>query len=186
MPQPVAKKATYEDLLALPDHVIGEILGGELIVTPRPSRKHAKAAFALSGELAPPYDFGRGGPGGWILLVEPEVRIGEHTVVPDLAGWRKERFPSEEDHNWISAVPDWVCEILSPHTIRTDRVRKMGIYREHAVPHAWLLDPGNKTLEVFALRDGAWVVLGFYAEDDRVRAEPFPEVEIDMGNFWLE
>lgn len=186
MPEPVKKKATYEDLLSLPDNVTGEIIDGELVVTPRPSRKHAKAAFALSGELAPPYDFGRGGPGGWVLLIEPEVRLGEHTVVPDLAGWKKETFPVTEDSNWISVAPDWVCEILSPRTLRTDRVGKMGIYREHSVRHVWLLDPSNKTLEVFGLQSGAWMVLGFYVEDDKVRAEPFSEIEIAMENFWLE
>lgn len=186
MPAPAPKKAIYEDLLALPDHVTGAVLAGVLIVTPRPSRKHAKAALALSGERAAPCDFGRGGPGGWILLGGPEVRIGEHTGVPDLAGWGRDGFPLAADHNWISAVPDQVCEILSPPTIQTVRVRKMGIYREHAVPHAWLLDPGHETLEVFALRGGARVVLGCNAENDRVRAKPFPKVEVDLANFWLE
>ena len=106
--------------------------------------------------------------------------------MPDLAGWRKERFPVSEEHNWISAVPDWVCEILSPNTVRLDRITKMSIYREFSVPYVWLVDPIAKTLEVFGLQAGAWVTLGLYAENQAVRAEPFQEVEIGLGNLWLD
>jgi len=187
MPTPAPNRATDEDLCSVPDGMIGEIIGGELVVTPRPSRGHAKAASAVSGELCPPFDFGRGGPGGWIILIEPEIRLGDDTVVPDLAGWRKERFPVAEEHNWISATPDWICEILSPGTVRLDRITKMSLYRLHAVRHVWLLDPLNKTLEVFGLSEtGGWLTLGLHAEDERVRAVPFDEVEIELANFWLE
>jgi Uma2 family endonuclease len=179
------KRATYEDLYGLPENMRGEVIDGQLIVTPRPSRRHANVAFAMSGELASPYSFGRGGPGGWVILVEPEIKIGEHILVPDLAGWKRERFPVSEDHNWISVTPDWVCEILSPDTIRNDRIKKMGIYREHSVRHVWLVDPGSKTLEVFGLQLEAWTLLGFYAGDDKVRAEPFPEAEMSLEHFWL-
>ncbi len=125
MSDPAHKPATYEDLYDIPENMIGEIIDGELIVTPRPSRRHTLAASRLGSELIPPYDFGRGGgPGGWIIIIEPEIRLGDDTMVPDLAGWKKERFPIEEDHNWISVAPVWVCEILSPNTFRTDKVKK--------------------------------------------------------------
>jgi Uma2 family endonuclease len=183
---PARQPATYEDLLALPNHVVGQLIAGELIVTPRPSRRHSKAAAALSGELIPPFDFGRGGPGGWVILLEPEVRLGEHVVVPDLAGWRRERFPVSEEHNWISEVPDWVCEILSPNTVRVDRITKMPLYGEHGVRHVWIVDPISRTLEVFGLQpSGAWLTLALHAEDETVRAEPFREAEIKLSNFWL-
>ena len=117
----------------------------------------------------------------------PEVRLGKHTLVPDLAGWRKERFPRSEDHNWISVAPDWVCEILSPGTIRVDRVKKMRICREHSVPHVWVIDPLHRTLEVFGTgQPGAWVSLSLFVEDDRVRAVPFEEAEIELRHFWLD
>jgi len=91
--EPVRKKATYEDLLALPEHLIGEIVGGELHVTPRPAVRHTRAASRLGAELDGPFDRGRGGPGGWIILDEPELHLASNVLVPDLAGWRRERMP---------------------------------------------------------------------------------------------
>jgi Uma2 family endonuclease len=187
MAEPAKKRATYEDLNRIPENMTGEIIDGELIATPRPSRKHVSASSALGGELIPPYWFGRGnGPGGWIILLEPEIMLGDDILAPDLAGWKKERFPVEEPHNWISVVPDWVCEVLSPSTLRNDRVKKTPIYGSHGVGHLWLINPLDKTLDVFRLESGKWVVAGFYSENDKVRAEPFQEVEIDLGNLWME
>ena len=117
--------------------------------------------------------------------MEPEIKFGEDLLVPDLAGWKRERFPESEEQNWISVAPDWVCEILSPNTVRTDRMHKMSIYARHGVPHAWLVDPIQMLLEVFKLESGRWVVFGVYAETDKLRAEPFPEVEIDVASLWL-
>lgn len=186
MSEPARKRATYEDLFGIPENATGEIIDGELIVTPRPSRKHQFASSALGNMVGPSYQFGRGGgPGGWIILDEPEIALGENILVPDLAGWRRERFPGEEETNWISVVPDWVCEVLSPGTIRTDKVRKTGIYAEHGVRHLWLLDPLARTLDVFELESGRWVVLGMHLENDRVRAHPFTEVEIELELLWL-
>lgn len=187
MPQPMKKPATYDDLFVIPEHATGQIIAGELIVTPRPSREHARVESALCAELTMPFDFGRGGPGGWLILVEPEIRLGDDFLVPDLAGWHKERFPVAEEHNWISATPDWICEILSPRSVRLDRITKMSLYRDHAVPHVWLIDPAAKTLEIFGLGPArAWVTLGLYAGEQAVRAEPFQDVEIGLGHLWLE
>ncbi len=187
MTEPAIKRATYDDLFGIPENMTGEIMNGELYVTPRPSRKHSNTAASLGYELGPPYHFGRGGgPGGWIILDEPEIAFGENILVPDMAGWKKERFPVEEPHNWISVAPDWICEILSPTTAQVDRTEKMPIYARHQVPYAWLVDPILKTLEVFRLEPEHWVVLGVYAKSAKVRAEPFSEVEIDLGLLWLE
>src|SRR5690242_150820 len=102
MAEPAKKMATYEDLHGLPENVTGEIVAGELIATPRPSRNHGYAAYSLGGRL-PPYHFGGGeGPGGWVILAGPEIKLGEDILVPDIAGWRRERFPVSEPHNWIS------------------------------------------------------------------------------------
>jgi Uma2 family endonuclease len=186
MTGPARKRAVYEDLYNLPENMTGEIIDGALIVTPRPSRKHIFAGSALGAEIGPPYRFGSGGTGGWIILDEPEIALGENILVPDLAGWKRERFPMEEPHNWISAAPDWVCEVLSPSTAQVDRAEKMPIYAQHQVSHAWLIDPILKTLEVFQLALGRWVVLGVYARSARVRVEPFPAVELDLSLLWLE
>lgn len=180
------KRATYVDLYSIPENMVGEIIDGELIVSPRPSVRHSHAASSLGGEIVPPYKFGRGGPGGWIILDEPEISLGENIIVPDLAGWKRERFPIEEDHNWISVCPDWVCEVVSPGSVRIDRVKKMGIYAQHRVPYFWIIDPANNTLEVLKNEAGQWLIIGTYAEDDKVRAEPFQEIEIDLSFLWLE
>jgi Uma2 family endonuclease len=187
MAEPAPGKATYEDLFNIPENMTGEIIDGELHVTPRPSRDHVHSATSLGGEIVPLYQFGRGGPGGWIILVEPEIMFGDDLLVPDLAGWKRERFPVEEPHNWISVSPDWVCELLSPGTMRKDRVHKMRIYALRGVPHLWLIDPTAKSLEVFQLDDsGRWIVLGVYFEDDKVCAEPFSRLEFDLSNLWLQ
>jgi len=181
------KQASYDDLFSLPDNMVGEIIDGELIATPRPSRRHGVAASVLGYELGPPYQLGRGGgPGGWIIIDEPEISLGAHILVPDLAGWRRERFLSSEETNWISISPDWVCEILSPTTVGLDKVRKMPIYAQHGIAHLWLVDPAAKTLDVFRLETNRWVLLATFIENDRVRAEPFQEIEIELGNLWLE
>ncbi len=180
------KKATYGDLYTIPENAIGEIINGELIVTPRPSRRHVSAASSLGYKIGPPYQFGEsGGPGGWIILIEPEIGLGEHTLVPDLAGWKRERFPVEEDHNWISVAPNWVCEILSPNTFRTDKIKKMPIYARHDVGHIWLVDPVVMTMDAFKLESGRWSLLASFAENDKVRIEPFQEIEINLGDLWV-
>jgi Uma2 family endonuclease len=187
MSQPAKKKAEYHDLYDLPENMIGEIIDGELIATPRPSVRHTHAASVLGGEIVPPYQLGRGGgPGGWVILSETEMMLGEHLLVPDFAGWRKERFPGVPKENWISIAPDWICEILSPSTMRVDKVRKMPIYARHEIPYLWLIDPAAKTLDVFRLLSGQWVLAGTYVGNDKARAEPFLEIEIELGNFWAE
>jgi Uma2 family endonuclease len=187
MTEAASEKAVYEDLFRIPENMVGEIIDGELVVSPRPSRKHIYAGSMLGGEIGPPYAFGRGGsPGGWVILDEPEISFGESILVPDLAGWKRERFPVEEPHNWISVAPDWVCEILSPTTALVDRAQKMPIYVQHQVSHAWLIDPILQTLEVFRFESGKWMVLGVYTKSARVRVEPFSEIELDLGLLWLD
>jgi Uma2 family endonuclease len=187
MSEPARKGATYDDLHHIPENMTGEIIGGELLVTPRPSFEQAHAESVLGSELLPPYEFGRGGgPGGWIILLEPEIWLGEHVLVPDLAGWKRERLWGLPKTEWRSVPPDWVCEIVSPSTARTDKVRKMPVYAQQAVPHLWLVDPANRTLDVFKLESGKWTLLASFVENDGVRAEPFQEIAIELGNLWLE
>jgi len=179
-------KASYEDLYSIPENMIGEIFDGELFVMPRPSFRHSHAASVISMEISAPFHIGRGGPGGWIILYEPEICLGENILVPDLAGWKKERLPQPPDENYTTIPPDWVCEILSPSTVRIDRIRKMHIYACFEVKYSWLIDPIAKTLEIFKLESDRWVLLSAYSEHDKVRAEPFQEIEIALQNLWWE
>jgi len=191
MAEPAKTRATYQDLYAIPENTTGEIIDGELVVTPRPSPEHAAAAARLGGEIVPIYDFGRGGgPGGWIILDEPEIMFGGRgaPLIPDLAGWKKERFVRSKAHNWIDAIPDWICEVLSPGTAKRDKFTKMSIYRESPeLHHVWLVDPLNRTLEVFGREEtGRWITLSFFAEADTVRAAPFLEAEFALSELWLD
>jgi Uma2 family endonuclease len=179
------KPATYQDLLAVPDILVAEIIDGELITSPRPAVPHANAASSLGGMLFNPYRRGIGGPGGWIILDEPELHLGGDVVVPDLAGWRRERFAAPEGGSvGIKVSPDWVCEILSPSTARIDRARKLPIYARESIPHAWLIDPVARTLEVFLLAGGKWTLVATLEADATIKPEPFDAVELDLGAPW--
>lgn len=176
-------RATYADLAALPKHLVGEILHGELIVSPRPGPNHTHASSDLGMLIGSPFRFGRGGPGGWRILDEPELHLGEDVLVPDLAGWRLERMPERPKTAFFELVPDWVCEVLSPSTEVVDRGTKLGIYQREGVAHLWLLSPRSDslTLEVLRLEAGGYLLLGVHLAPALVRAEPFDAVELDLG-----
>jgi len=178
--------ATYDDLLAVPEHRVGEIVDGELHVSPRPAFRHARASSALGPGIMGPFDQGRGGPGGWWILDEPELHLGANVLVPDLAGWRRQRVPEFPDVTASTIAPDWVCEVLSPSTERLDRARKMPIYAHEGIPYLWLVSASARTLETYGLRDGKWLLLATYEGDAKVRAEPFDAVELELGLLWVD
>jgi Uma2 family endonuclease len=176
--------------LQAPDTMVAEVIDGELSVMPRPRRQHARAAGELHGELRNPFDRGRGGPGGWVFLPEPELHLGPKPdiVVPDLAGWRRARVPedflAEDAPAHVDLVPDWVCEVISERTQAQDRGKKRRVYRREGVGHYWLVDPRDRTVEVYRLENGRWVEVDTYEGDATVRAEPFEAVEIDLSALW--
>ena len=175
-------------MLDAPENMVAEVVDGDLSLSPRPAPAHASATMALSGELVPAFGRrGGGGPGGWLFLVEPELHLGlqPHILVPDLAAWRRERLAAvSRKEAFIELPPDWICEVLSPLTARLDRTRKLGVYAEFGVGHAWLIDPLARTLEVLRLEAGRWVLLGAHGGDARVRAEPFEALELGLAELW--
>jgi Uma2 family endonuclease len=183
---PFNRPATYDDLARLPDHVVAEIADGELHATPRPAFPHAEAGSVLGGHLVPPFHHGRGGPGGWWIVYEPELHLGPDVLVPDWAGWRRTRMPHRPDTPYATLAPDWLCEILSPSTSSFDRVKKLAIYAREGVPYVWLLDPLARTLEVLRLENGRWTILATHAGADVVHAEPFEAVELELAILWGE
>lgn len=178
------RRATYDDLLNVPDHLVAELIDGELHVSPRPAPRQADTKSGLIGVLRNPFDRGRGGPGGWRVLAEPELHLAEDVVVPDLAGWRRERLPGLPEEAYFSLVPDWICEVISPSIASVDRVKKLAIYARVQVGHAWLADPIARTLEVLRLEQGRWSIVGTYADLDVIRAEPFDAIELDLSLLW--
>lgn len=199
MGQPAEKilytgRATVAELEEVSPNVVAELIGGTLYTMTRPAPKHGVAASRLGGELLGPFDRGRGGPGGWWILDEPELRFPEpaapgevEVVVPDLAGWRRERMPKLPRTKYFTLAPDWICEVLSPSTAAHDRGVKMPVYAREGVRLAWLIDPIARTLEIFSLgSDKRWVLVGVYGGDAVVRATPFEAIELELAALWAE
>ena len=178
------KLATYEDVLAAPEFLVAELIHGSLHTMPRPGPRHASAAMQLGAGLHGPFDRGRGGPGGWLILIEPELHLGENVLVPDLAGWRRERMPVSPDTAYFSIAPDWICEGISPSTAKLDRSVKLPIYAQHNVSYAWILDPVARMLEVFQLQSRRWLLLDTFVGEDHVRPAPFDALPFDLAELW--
>lgn len=182
-----AEKDHFEELFRrledLPEGHFAEIVAGDLRVLPRPGPKHARAASRLDRRLGGQFDFDSDGPGGWVILVEPDVRLGDELRAPDLAGWRLDHYrePGRGPH---VIVPDWICEVLSPSTAQYDRAEKLPLYARHGVEHVWLIDPDAATLEVYRRQGELWLLVGAHAGQAKVFAEPFDAIELDLGALW--
>ena len=185
MTKPLKKDATYADLCAVPENFVAEILGGDLYVFPRPASPHAHAAGRLFVKISNPFQDGENGPGGWWFLNEPELHFGADVVVPDIAGWRRERLPAVPNVAYFTLPPDWLCEVLSPSTEALDRRKKVAIYATAGVGHVWLVNPLLHTLEVLRLEAQRWSLIAAYDEDAKVRAPPFEAMELPLAALWL-
>jgi len=186
MTEPAERRATYENLLRVPAHCVAEIVNGRLVTHPRPAPRHLQASSSLGGELDGPFNKGRGGPGGWWILDEPELHLGPHILVPDLAGWRRTRLPGLPETAWFELAPDWICEVLFPGTAVGDRAEKLPIYAEQGVAHVWLIDPQPRTLEVFENNAGKWRLLTTLNNQDRVSLPPFNAIAFDLSLLWAD
>ena len=177
-------RATYQDVLDAPAHQVVEIIDGTLYTHPRPAMPHALASSSLGDELVGPFGKGRGGPGGWWIIDEPELHLGEEIVVPDLAGWRRERMPDYPDTAYVTLAPDWGCEVLSASTRRHDLHEKRPVYAREGVSYLWLVDPVDRTLEAFVLHEGQWLLIGSAKDDDPVSIRPFDAITFSLGDLW--
>jgi Uma2 family endonuclease len=187
MAQAARKPATYEDVLAAAPDKVAEVIEAELFLSPRPAMPHAAAASALLEELGPPFKRARGGPGGWIILIEPELHLGPNIVVPDLAGWRRARMPElTNEVPYLELSPDWVCEVLSSSTQKLDRTKKLPLYARAGVSHVWLVDPIARVLEVLKLAGERYVIDAAHADAALVRGVPFDAVELDLSLLWAD
>jgi len=183
---PAERFATYEDLFDLPENLVGEIINGRVVTHPRPAPKHARSYSGLGAELWSPFDRGRSGPGGWWILDEPEIHLLGDILVPDIAGWRRERMPRLPETAWFELAPDWLCEILSPSTARVDRVEKLPIYARWGVKHVWLVDPDLRTLEAYENSEGRWILIATLKDDDAVSLAPFDAISFSLGGLWAD
>ncbi|RKH07989.1 Uma2 family endonuclease [Corallococcus sp. CA053C] len=183
--QTLGGPATLADIEALPEGVVGEIIDGTLYTHARPRAGHGYFGFRILRELDEPFQLGKGGPGGWWLMVEPGIRVGgSPEFSPDLAGWRRDRVPTLPEGQWTD-VPDWACEILSPSTRGYDQRIKRPFYARIGIRHLWFVDLEARTLTVSELRDGHWLELGVYSDaDDVIRVAPFEDLELRMAWLW--
>jgi len=184
MANPAVRRAAYEDLLAVPAHLVAEIIDGTLRTHPRPAARHARAASRLGASLDGPFDRGKGGPGGWVILDEPELHLHADVIVPDLAGWRRDRMPELPDTPAFDLAPDWVCEVLSPSTEASDRADKLPVYAREGVAHVWLVDPLTCTLEVLRLDGATYRIIATWRGDAVARAEPFDAMDLELATLW--
>ena len=178
------RRATYQDVIDAPAHMVAEVVEGALYTHPRPAMPHALASSSLGVELGSPFHKGRGGPGGWWIVFEPELHLGEDILVPDLAGWRRERMPDFPDTAFVTLAPDWVCEVLSPSTRDLDRHGKRPVYAREGVRHLWFIDPEARDLEAFELRSGEWVLIATARNDDPVSIPPFEAITFPLDALW--
>ena len=176
--------ATCQDVLDAPPHMVAEFVDGVLHLQPRPALSHAIAGSSLGAELSFPFQKGRGGPGGWRIISEPELHLGQDVLVPDIAGWRRERMPAAPSGPWTDLAPDWLCEVLSPSTRSFDLTDKRRVYATGGVRYLWLVDPLDRTLEAFELRSGQWVLIAALKDADEVRVAPFEAISFPLSELW--
>ena len=178
------RQATYQDVLDAPPNKVAEVIAGTLHTHPRPAARHAWASSRLGGRLDGPFNPGTVGPGGWWIVFEPELHLGEDIVVPDLAGWRRETMPEYPDTAYFTVAPDWVCEVLSPSTRQLDLTEKRALYAREVVRHLWFVDPDARTLEAFELREGHWLLLATLVDDAPVSLPPFDAITFPLDALW--
>ena len=148
------RRATYQDVLDAPEHRVAEIIDGTLYTQPRPAPPHARASSVLGGKIGNPFDYDASGPGGWWIIDEPELHLGEDIVVPDLAGWRRDRMVELPDTAYFTLAPDWVCEVLSASTRRLD------------------------------LHEGQWLLIASATDDDAVSIRRFDAITFSLADLW--
>ena len=183
-PMPTPRRASYQDLLDAPPHRVAEIVDGTLYTHPRPAMPHARATSGLGVKIGGPFDYDIGGPGGWWIIDEPELHFGDDVLVPDIAGWRRERMPDYPTTAYVTLAPDWVCDVLSPSTRQLDLCAKRPLYARERVAHLWLVDPVDRTLEAFELRGAQWVLLAAVKDADAVSIPPFDAITFSLGDLW--
>lgn len=180
---PASRQATWDDLLSVPDDCLGEIVNGELVLHPRPAAPHLETASDLGGLLTGAFRFGRGGPGGWVIIHEPRIAFGTDVRVPDLGGWRDERYRRPVSGPYTT-IPDFICEVLSPGTAVQDRTEKLPLYATHGVQFVWLVDPLGCALEAYRLESTNYLLVIIARGKRSLRVPPFDAIELELELLW--
>jgi Uma2 family endonuclease len=185
---PPPGQATYADLEALPERYVGQLIDGTLYAQAQPAYPHQRAVTRLGVLLGQPFDREPGGPvgpGGWCFIYEPELHFGADVLVPDIAGWRRERMPQVPNVPWSDLAPDWLCEVASPSTRKLDRSLKLERYHRAGVGHVWLVEPDDRFIVVYRRAEEGWLLVGHNTGEDEPRIEPFEAMPLTLAELWL-
>ncbi len=184
--RPAKRQATYQDVIDAPPHMVAELIEGELYLQPRPAKPHTQTASVLGAQLLVAFQLGRSGPGGWWILDEPEVHLGDSVLVPDIAGWLRADVPAfDTSVAYYAEVPRWVAEVLSPSTERLDRIKKLRLYHQAGIAFVWLVHPVLRTLEVYERHEGGYLLIETHEQTATIQAQPFIGFDLDLSSLWL-
>ena len=185
----LGRKATYQDVLDAPAHLVAEIIGGDLYLRNRPAPRTGLAMSRLSAGLGGAFARGRSVPDPlclqhWWVLREPELRLGGQILAPDLVGWRRERMECLPDTQYLTLAPDWVCQVLSTEQHRRELPDRRRLYAREGVHHLWLVHLAERTLEAFELREGEWVLIATAKDEKPVSIRPFDAITFSLADLW--
>ena len=180
----ILKPATYADIEALPEHIIGEILFDRLVTSRRGGVRHCLASSAMTCIIGAPFFLGKDGPGDWIILNKPEIHLGPHVIVPDVAGWKRENYTEGWDGPWFETAPDWVCEVETAANRSIQAGPKRRIYTSHGVNFIWYVDPEFKIVEVFERQGPFWLLRNTFTGHEPISAPPFDAITFSLGHLW--
>jgi Uma2 family endonuclease len=183
---PKRLQATIAEALARPESDRAELIRGSLVQKAAPTPRHSAAQLGVSIGVGSRFNRRPGGrwPGGWWIRPEVDIQLGRELFRPDLVGWRRDRCPDPPEERPVKLRPDWVCEILSPSNAAVDRVQKMQSFFQAGVPHYWLLNPTEFTLEVYRHAEEGYLLALSAQAGQTVRAEPFEAVELKVDELF--
>ncbi|MEL7231314.1 MAG: Uma2 family endonuclease [Pseudomonadota bacterium] len=180
----LGRPATFEDLDIYPEGLAVELIDGLMEIQPQPTNRHRFLQSRLNLMLNAIFDDGVGKLDGWLIMFEPEIRLEARALVPDVAGWRKDRAAHFSEIAHADVAPDWLCEILSPSTAKRDRTTKMDQYAAWGVQNMWIIDPELRTLESYRLVSDKWLLVKTYDDKGSVHIEPVLDAELDLDELW--
>ena len=179
-----SKKITYEDYCSIPEEpgVRFEVLDGTLVKEPSATVTHQRVSRRLQRFLED--YFLTIDPAGEVFNAPLDITLGKYTVVqPDLF------YVSSQQkdlvlHARVDGGPTLVVEILSPASLRKDRLQKMRIYQNASIAHYWIVDPEEKTVECYCLSGGFYTLVASGMESEELSHPSLPGLQLALSGLW--
>lgn len=171
------KRWTYNDYLLLDDNVRYEIIQGDLLMIPAPNLAHQRISRELGFALC---QYLKDKELGEIFYAPIDVVFdSENILQPDIVVVLRDNEEILKEKAIVGA-PDVVIEIISPTSITRDRNEKHKLYEKFGVPEYWLVDPGNKSIEVYTLEGNEFQLFSFAAETGSIKSKVINGFEIEI------